>query len=70
MLHEFLTDNRAELVNLCKCKVAARRTITASDATLESGIPRFIDQLIKTKIAKLGENISVARFARFKVSEQ
>jgi elongation factor Ts len=29
-----------------------------------------IDQLIKTRIAKLGENISVARFARFKVSEQ
>ncbi len=29
-----------------------------------------IDQLIKTKIAKLGENISVARFSRFKVSEQ
>jgi elongation factor Ts len=29
-----------------------------------------IDQLIKTKIAKLGENISVARFARFKVSAQ
>jgi len=29
-----------------------------------------IEQLIKTKIAKLGENISVARFARFKVSEQ
>src|SRR5579872_7069317 len=28
-----------------------------------------IDQLIKTKIAKLGENMSVARFARFKVSE-
>jgi elongation factor Ts len=29
-----------------------------------------IDQLIKTKIAKLGENIAVARFSRFKVSEQ
>lgn len=29
-----------------------------------------IEQLIKTRIAKLGENISVARFARFKVSEQ
>jgi elongation factor Ts len=29
-----------------------------------------IEQLIKTKIAKLGENISVARFSRFKVSEQ
>jgi elongation factor Ts len=28
-----------------------------------------IDQLIKTKIAKLGENITVARFVRFKVGE-
>lgn len=28
-----------------------------------------VEQLIKAKIAKLGENISVARFARFKVGE-
>lgn len=28
-----------------------------------------IDQLIKTKIAKLGENISVSRFIRFKVGD-
>src|SRR6185503_5967664 len=28
-----------------------------------------VEQLIKGKIAKLGENISVARFARFKVGE-
>ena len=28
-----------------------------------------IEQLIKQKIAKLGENISVARFARFKVGD-
>ena len=28
-----------------------------------------VDQLIKTRIAKLGENISVARFVRFKVGE-
>lgn len=28
-----------------------------------------VDQLIKTKIAKLGENISVSRFARFKVGD-
>jgi elongation factor Ts len=28
-----------------------------------------IDQLIKTKIAKLGENITVARFSRFKVGD-
>lgn len=28
-----------------------------------------VEQLVKTKIAKLGENISVARFVRFKVGE-
>jgi elongation factor Ts len=28
-----------------------------------------VDQLIKSKIAKLGENITVARFARFKVGD-
>ncbi len=28
-----------------------------------------VDQVIKSKIAKLGENISVARFSRFKVGE-
>ena len=28
-----------------------------------------IDQLIKSKIAKLGENIAIARFARFKVGD-
>jgi elongation factor Ts len=28
-----------------------------------------IEQLVKTKIAKLGENISIARFIRFKVGE-
>ena len=28
-----------------------------------------IDQLVKTKIAKLGENMSIARFVRFKVGD-
>jgi elongation factor Ts len=28
-----------------------------------------IEDLIKTKIAKLGENISIARFVRFKVGD-
>ena len=28
-----------------------------------------VDQLVKTKIAKLGENMSIARFVRFKIGE-
>ena len=29
-----------------------------------------VEDLIKTRIAKLGENISVARFTRFKVGDE
>jgi elongation factor Ts len=29
-----------------------------------------VEEVIKTKIAKLGENISVARFTRFKVGDE
>jgi elongation factor Ts len=29
-----------------------------------------VEDLIKTKIAKLGENMSVARFIRFKVGDE
>ena len=28
-----------------------------------------LDQLVKTKIAKLGENITISRFVRFKVGD-
>ena len=29
-----------------------------------------VEEVIKTKIAKLGENITVARFVRFKVGDE
>lgn len=48
MLHEFLTHNRHDLIARCRSKVARRRAPVASDAVLLFGIPRFLDQLIKT----------------------
>jgi signal transduction histidine kinase len=48
MLHEFLTDHRADLIERCRMKVANRRAPQATDAELEHGIPLFIDQLIQT----------------------
>ena len=48
MLHDFLTQNRAELIELCKAKVGLRRVFVARDAQLESGIPAFLDQVIST----------------------
>ncbi len=44
--------------------------ILPARAALREGADHFGGmQLVKTKIAKLGENISVARFVRFKVGE-
>jgi signal transduction histidine kinase len=48
MLHDFLTAQRAELIERCRLKVGQRRAPRATDAELEHGIPLFIDQLIKT----------------------
>ena len=48
MLHEFLTANRAELIERCTLKVAQRPMPPPTDAELEHGIPLFLDQLVKT----------------------
>jgi signal transduction histidine kinase len=48
MLHAFLTDHHAELIDRCRLKVALRRAPAVTEAELEHGIPLFLDQLIKT----------------------
>lgn len=48
MLHEFLTANRADLIHRCRLKVAKRHSPKAGARDLDHGIPRFLDQLIKT----------------------
>jgi signal transduction histidine kinase len=48
MMHEFLTNNRTELIDRCRSKVAQRPALETTDAELEHGITLFLDQLIKT----------------------
>ena len=48
MLHEFLTSNRADLIERCRLKVARRSAPRVTEAELTHGIPLFLDQLIKT----------------------
>lgn len=48
MLHQFLTTNRAELIERCRLKVAKRLAPKVAGQDLAHGIPRFLDQLIKT----------------------
>jgi signal transduction histidine kinase len=48
VLHEFLTENRADLILRCHLKVAKRLAPKGGAGSLDHGIPRFLDQLIKT----------------------
>lgn len=52
MMHVFLENNRLELIDRCRSKVAARPARHASEQQLEHGVPRFIDQLIRTLAAE------------------
>lgn len=47
-MHQFLLDNRADLIERCKAKVAKRPSRAATPEQLTNGIPIFIDQLIRT----------------------
>ena len=48
MMHNFLANNRADLIERCAAKVAKRPTRNASVAQLATGIPLFLDQLTRT----------------------
>jgi hypothetical protein len=48
MLHEFLTSNRQLLINRCREKVAKRFEPTETQATVDHGVPLFLQQLVET----------------------
>jgi hypothetical protein len=48
MLHEFLTLNRKILISRCREKVAKRFEPTGTLATIDHGVPLFLQQLVET----------------------
>lgn len=48
MLHEFLSSNRADLIDRCRAKVALRLAPRPTPREMEHGIPFFLEQLIET----------------------
>ncbi len=55
MLHEFLSENRDELVRRCREKVALRSSPQPTPTELEHGIPLFLEQLIATLRLETGD---------------
>ncbi|MEO8924207.1 MAG: HAMP domain-containing sensor histidine kinase [Caldimonas sp.] len=54
MMHNFLANNRANLIARCKAKVASRLERVATEDQLKNGIPMFLDQLTRTLQAEQG----------------
>ena len=48
MMHNFLANNRNELIDRCRMKVAKRPERRATAGQLQDGVPTFLDQLIRT----------------------
>ncbi|VTU23433.1 sensor histidine kinase [Variovorax sp. PBL-E5] len=63
-MHRFLSNNRDELIERCKAKVAQRPTRAATEAQLANGIPMFLDQLMRTLKAQengqMGESFRIS----------
>ena len=47
-MYEFLTENRGELIERCRNKVAKRKAPRALGLELDHGVTLFLDQIIKT----------------------
>lgn len=61
MMHNFLSNNRLDLIERCRVKVALRPQRSATKTQLENGIPMFLDQLIKTLRIEQGEDPMASR---------
>ena len=53
-MHNFLANNRADLIARCKAKVALRPERVATEEQLKNGVPMFLDQLTRTLQAEHG----------------
>jgi len=63
-MHEFLRNNRDELIARCKYKVSKRPRRAATEQQLSNGVPLFLDQLTRTLEAEeaneRGESIRIS----------
>jgi len=56
MLHEFLKQHRAEVLNLCEKKSRQLAGHRVGSEQLKAGLPLFYDQLIRVLVQKLNSN--------------
>ena len=63
MLHDFVAENREELIRRCRAKVEMRSIPPPTPTELEFGVPRFLDQLVDALRHHLSSNAEIGRTA-------
>jgi signal transduction histidine kinase len=63
MLHEFVAQNREEIVQRCRAKVATRSVPPPTPAELKYGVPSFLDQLVEMLRDPLASSSAMDRSA-------
>ncbi len=63
MLHEFVTANRAEIIERCRSKIASRPAPRPTDVELEYGVPLFLDQLVDSLRVAQSPNAAMVKSA-------
>jgi signal transduction histidine kinase len=59
MLHEFIAENREEIIRRCRSKVETQSVPPSTPAELEYGLPAFLDQLIEALRHQLSSNAKI-----------
>jgi signal transduction histidine kinase len=59
MLHEFIAENREEIIRRCRSKVETRSVPLSTPAELEYGVPAFLDQLLESLRHQLSSNTKI-----------
>ena len=63
MLHDFIIQNRSELIRRCRVKLSGRAAPRVTDLELEHGVPMFLDQFVKIVRAANGPSTAMSETA-------
>jgi len=63
MLQDFVTKNRAEIIALCRLRLAARADSNTAPAELDHGVPLFLDQLTEILRSKASSSPEIRESA-------
>jgi hypothetical protein len=63
MLHEFIAENREEIIKRCRAKVAMRSIPPPTETEIDHGVPVFLDQLVGALRLGLTSNTEIGRSA-------